>query len=194
MKTHTVNFKEQIKELGRELDSKITYTINGETIELGNEELNSVTPHYEASILKSVMKQLDLDSNVDIPLNTILNYQFGLKVNDEYEYLNFGNYIVYSSEKQEDTNSYKIICYDKMLWSMKSYEKFITTYPISINDYITALCEKLNLTFKNRYSEYANKNKIIPTELYLDANGNDIGYTYRDVFDELAQVHQYFHL
>ena len=74
------DFKNKIKDFGREINSKITYQSDGETIELGNEQLNSVTPHYESSILKSTMKQLDIDSNVDIPLETELNYQFGLKI------------------------------------------------------------------------------------------------------------------
>lgn len=190
MKVHTQTFKEQIKEQGRELDSKITYTINNEKIELGNEELNFVTPHYQGNILKSVMKQLDLDSNIDIPLGTIINYKFGVRLygQGEFEYVNFGNYIVYSSEKQEDLNSYKIICYDKMLNSMKNYESFTNEYPMTINNYIVKLCDKLGLIFKNKEDEYVNKNKIIENELYLDNKGNDIGYTFRDVFDELAQV------
>lgn len=188
MKTITNDYKNEVKEFGRELDSIITYTIDNEEIELGVEELNSITPHYQGSILKSVMKQLDIDSNVDIPLGTEINYQFGVKVNDEYEYINFGNYIVYSSEKQEDTESYKIICYDKMLYSMVSYENMNITYPITINNYIKAICNHLGLVFANDGETFANYDKEIQTELYLDSGGNSLDYTFRDVLDELAEV------
>lgn len=188
MKTHTTEFKENISLFGKEIDSKITYELNGETIELGTEDLNSVTPHYEGAILKSVMKQLDIDSNVEIPLETILTYQFGVKVENSYEYISFGNYVVYSIEKQEDTNSYKIVCYDKMLYSMKSYENMNITYPITIRDYINAICTHLGLDFKNANETFANYDKTITSELYLDENGDDLGYTFRDVLDELAQV------
>jgi len=234
MKAHTSDYKDKIKEFGKQITSKITYELEGETIELGAEELNSITPHYEGSILKSVMKQLDIDSNVDIPLGTILNYQFGLfvdrytettdetyqadieyyvleddefvllvvgtdyEVGDEiedtvynyqdYEYLNFGNYVVYSSEKKEDTNSYNIICYDKMLYSMVDYEDIQITYPITIRNYISAICNHLGLTFKNENSEFANWNRQIQSELYLDNGGNSLNYKFRDVLDELAQV------
>ena len=91
MKIHTSAFKENIKKFGRELDSIITFISNNEEVELGMEELNSVTPHYEGALLKSVMKVLDIDSNVDIPIGTELNYQFGVKVGNSYEYLDFGN-------------------------------------------------------------------------------------------------------
>lgn len=188
MKTHTTGFKENISLFGKEIDSKITYELNGEIIELGTEDLNSVTPHYEGAILKSVMKQLDIDSNVEIPLETILTYQFGVKVENSYEYISFGNYVVYSIEKQEDTNSYKIICYDKMLYSMKPYESMNITYPITIKNYINTICTHLGLNFKNANETFANYDKTITSELYLDENGDDLGYTFRDVLDELAQV------
>lgn len=188
MKTHTNGFKTNIKTLGRELDSKITYTINSEEVELGAEELNSITPHYEGGILKSVMRQLDIDSRVEIPVNTEINYKFGIKVEDEYEYLDFGNYIVYSVEKQEDTTSYKIVCYDKMLFSMVDYQFLGITYPITIRNYINTICTHLGLTFKNANDTFANYDREINEELYLDTDGNSIGYTFRDVFDELAQV------
>ena len=188
MKIHTNDFKNELIKFGREIDCVISYELSGETIELGSSELNSIIPHYEGSILKSVMKQLDIESNVEIPKGTVLNCQFGLKVNNEYEYLNFGNYVVYDVEKQEDTKDYKITCYDKILYSMKSYESMNISYPITVRNYINQICNKLGLTFRNINDEFANYDKEITTELYLDSEGNDLGYTFRDVLDELAQA------
>lgn len=188
MKTHTNQFKSQIAKFAREHDSVITYDLNGETIELGGDKLNSITPSFKSSILKSAMKQLDIDSNEDIPLNTIINYKFGIKINGSYEYLDFGNYVVYKSERQEDTLSYKITCYDKMLYAMQEYEDLNISYPITIRNYINAICTKLGLTFANASDTFANYDKQIQNELYLDSDGNSLGYTYRDVLDELAQV------
>ena len=200
MKTVSQTYKDNIKQLGKEIDSIISYTIDGVSYELGNELLNSVTPHYEGNILKSVMKQLDLESLVDIPIGTTINYRFGLKVSDEeyddtiqnayrinYEYINLGNYIVYSSEKQEDNDSYKIVCYDKMLNAMKQYDSF-ATYPITIRNYINSLCNHIGIQFANSNDTFANYDKEIPRELYLDENGYSLDYTFRDVLDELAQV------
>ena len=196
MKTHTSDFKNEIATFGRELDSVITYEFDGETIELGNEQLNSVSPHYEGAILKSVMKQLDIESTVEIPLETQINYRFGVKVRDDevqdyrdnYDYIDYGNYIVYKSEKQEDTNSYKITCYDKMLYSMIKYEDMQITYPITIRNYINTICNYLGLIFKNSSDTFANYNKEIQNELFLDSEGGDLNYTFRDVLDQLAEV------
>lgn len=183
MKTHTSQFKEDIVTIGRQLDSKITYELNGVTQTLVSEDLNGVTPTFQGAILKSVMKELDIDSNVDIPIGTEINYKFGVKLEGNFEYLDYGNYIVYSSEKQEDTSSYKIVCYDKLLYSMKQNEDLRITYPISVRDYINALCTKIGLEFKNKSDEFANYNRIIDKELYVG-----LEYTYRDILDELAQV------
>ena len=183
MKLHTEGFKQAIKTHGKEIDSIITYRRNGNVVELGANELNSVTPSFQGSILKSVMKQLDIDSNVEIPEKTVLRYQFGVKVNGSFEYLDFGEYIVYKVEKQEDTYSYKITCYDKLLYSMVEYNSVEMTYPTTVRSYLTALCNKLGLTFKNSSGQFANYDKPIPSDLY-----QGLGYTFRDVLDELAQV------
>ena len=194
MKTHTSQFKNKIKEFGRELDSIITYTIDGVTTELGPEQLNSVSPHYQGAILKSVMKQLDIDSNVEIPVGTVINYQFGIKTRtdevvdyrDNYDYVDYGNYVVKEVEKQEDTYSYKITCYDKLLYAMKEYENSDITFPITVKDYLKEICDKIDLDYAG--GDFANSDKVIDNELYLDNEGRSLGYTFRDVLDEIAQV------
>ena len=188
MRTHSQDFKDNISKLGRQLKSRITYTLNNEAIELGNAQLNSITPSYETSLLKSVMKYIEVDSNVEIPVGTIFKYELGLKIGNEYEYLNYGNYVVKEVENKEDTHSYLIKAYDKMLYSMKDYESFNTTYPITIRDYLIALCSYLGLTFANAEDEFVNYDKEIPNELFLNTQGESIGYTFRDVLDQLSEV------
>ena len=180
MKAHTTSFKEEIKKMGREIDSIIT--IDGKA--LGKDDLNAITPSFQGTLLKSVMKQLDIDTNVEIPVGTILNYKFGVKVNDTFEYVDFGNYIVKEVEKQEDTGSYKLTCYDKILYSMVDYTTLKNgTFPMSIKEYEKNLCLDLGLEFKNYNDEFANNDKILEKDPY-----ENLGFTYRDIFDQLAQV------
>lgn len=186
MKTHTEVYKQRISGIN-EIDSKINYVINGVTHTLTSEELNSVTPNFQSAILKSAMKCLEIDSNIDIPLETILNYKFGVKVGNEYEYLDYGNYIVYSSERQEDTESYKLICYDKMLYSMKNYddvfEKNEVTYPITLRNFINLIATKMGIDFKDINTNFANYDKQISKELFYG-----LGYTLRDILDQCAEA------
>ena len=188
MKTHSQGFKDEICLLGKQQELKLIYTNNNEEITLTGENIYSANFAYKSDLLKSVMKEIDLEVDTDIPVNTIFNIQYGLLVNNQYEYLDFGNYVVFSSEKQEDKNTYKLKCYDKLIYSMKPYENMGIIYPITIRNYINSLCTYLGLTFASLNVDFTNYNKTIPNELYLDSQGNDLGYTFRDVLDELAQV------
>ena len=112
MKAVSNEYKNAIKQLGKQIYASI---ITSESERFTSETINSITLHYEGSILKSVMKQLDIDINEDIPVGTNFDCFFGVLVGNEYEEILLGNFIVYSSEKQEDSNSYKLVCYDKLL-------------------------------------------------------------------------------
>lgn len=193
MKQHTQRFKETITELGKQQSVLITYTIDNEEVVLGVEQINSATPRYDADLLKSVMKELHLDSNVEIPVGTEINFKYGLLVDGEFEYLDYGNYIIYTSEKKEDTASYEILCYDKMLYAMKDYEELNITYPCTVREYINAIATKLGLRFASNNGIFPNYNTEIVGEFYLSINEETqeketMGYTYRDVLDDLAEV------
>ena len=154
MKIITQDFKKQIKELGREIESRIIY---GDNETITSEELFSISPTVNGNILKSAMKELDFESSIQLPINTLIKYEFGLKVNGEYEWVNYGNYIVYSSEFNEDTKTYEHICYDSMLFTMKEYKKLQNgKFPMTIREYLNnlnkvkpvILCGDLNVAHK----------------------------------------------
>lgn len=184
MRTHTANFKNELVQFGREFDDIITY--NGVT--LSKEEVKSVNYSIKSSLMKSVMKELKIDTTTEMTKGDTIGYQLGLKVGNSYEYLNYGNYIVEKVEKQEDKRSWLVTCYDKMILTMVDYVDLEITYPITIRDYISAICNHFDLTFANENDTFINYDKTISNELYLDSDGNTLGYTFRDVLDELAQV------
>lgn len=182
MKIHSNEYKNKLKGV-REAKSLLTY--NNIIVEDNN--LYGVKLWYNSDILKSAMKVLEFDYNSNISLNTEVNYKYGIKINSEYEYVDYGTYLVFKSEFQEDTKLYHITCYDKMLLSMKNYDDVmkdvIITYPITIRDYLKTIANAIGLNFKNSNDNFSNYNKTIPRELY-----KGLGYTIRDVLDELAQV------
>jgi hypothetical protein len=176
MKSHTNDFKNTICKIGREIDNVIT--INGVGY---REELYSVTPSFSGNILKSVMKQLIIESSMPLQTGTLLNYKYGLKVNNVFEYLDYGDYIVYKVEKKEDSKTYTITCYDKMLYAMKTNEQFNITYPIKIKAYLQKLATKIGLELED--TTFYNQDLYINEELYVG-----LEYTYRDILDQIAQA------
>lgn len=182
MKAHTEEYKNKLKTV-REAKTKLTFN---NTI-IDDDDLFSIKVYYNGNILKSVMKVLEFDYRNNIDLDTIVNFEYGIKINNNYEYIDYGNYVVYKSELQEDTKIYHITCYDKMLYSMKNYDDVVKnaniTYPISVRDYINKLSTLIGLTFKNANDEFDNYSKKITKDLYYGQE-----YTIRDVFDELAEA------
>ena len=86
--------------------------------ELNNNTLNRVTPSFNGDIMKSIMKSIEIDSNVKIDVGTALKYQIGVYVDSAFEYVDYGTYIVKSCDYSADTKSYIIVAYDKLLYSM----------------------------------------------------------------------------
>ena len=206
MKQVSETFKQAIKQYGRQLDVIITYTENGTDKMLTNDDLFSVTPVVNANLMKSVMKQLDFESYIKVPKDTWINVRFGVLVGEGYtveqvhqmrvdrlnstevrmlqgfEYVDLGDYLVAEEpEYNADTNNYLHKCFDKMIFTMKQYEPLEVNYPISIKNYLIALCNKTGLDFK--ITDFYNQDKEIQTDLY-----QNLEYTYRDILDEIAQA------
>ena len=181
MRKHTKEFKSSISTFGRELDSKIT--VLGTELILEKEDLFSITPITNSTLLKTVMKEVDFESKKQIGIGQEINVKSGVKVNGEYEYIDYGNYSVYKSEYKAETDTYSHICYDKMLKTMIDYTPLDITYPINLREYITAIATKCGLEFADKNSTFANYNTSINEDHF--SNGN---YTFRDVLDYIAQL------
>ena len=184
MKDIPNSFLQELAKNGRQIDAIITYEENGNTITLDSDEIIAIKPIKKTQLLKSLMKECDIEISKSIPKDTEINVKIGLLINEEYNYINLGKFIVYNEpEYNADTLSYTIKTYDKMLYSMVDYKDMQITYPISVRDFINKICEKIGLTFKNINDEFANYDKMILVDSYT-------GYDYkiRDVLDELAQV------
>ena len=181
MRKHTKEFKSSISTFGRELDSKIT--VLGTELILEKEDLFSITPITNSTLLKTVMKEVDFESKKQIGIGQEVNIKSGVKVNGEYEYIDYGNYSVYKSEYKAETDTYSHICYDKMLKTMIDYTPLDITYPINLREYINAIATKCGLEFADKNSTFANYNTSINEDHF--SNGN---YTFRDVLDYIAQL------
>ena len=111
MKANKVQLKQKLPVFGRSVnvvfvnkDSSTDATIQT----LTSDNINYASLHYEGGLLTSVMKQLDLISTVEFEIGTYINATISISGTDAF----LGRYIVYSCDKQEDSNDYKVIAYD----------------------------------------------------------------------------------
>lgn len=210
MRTHTNEYKNAIKSFGREIDAKFTFispegsyvliTENGDylitedendlvtekgPVTCDSETLTSVTPHFSTNLLGTTMKGLDLELNCNIIGKTWCDFEFGVKVSGVYEYINFGNYYITDEPVYNaDTKTYSVTAYDKMIESMIDYDenKLDIVYPITVKNYLIAICDKLNWDYSFP-TTFPNDDTEIDEDLYYEA-----GLTYRDILDDLGQV------
>lgn len=208
MRTHTIEFKEELKVFGRQIQGKIiyypSYNLVSESddnilteadlqiiseqanyddpIEIDAEDIFSISIIKNGDLLQSLMKEFDFETKVELNIGSVVNPQLGLLVNEEYEYLNYGNYIINSKEFNMDTETWSYVCYDKMLFSMVKYRGLSNVeYPITIKQFVNKLCDKVGLEFED--SEFVNQDQLIYEDLYKNRD-----VTYRDIFDEISKI------
>lgn len=178
MKLHSADFKEIMKQ-PREATRELTK--NGVALNL--DLIKGLKYNANVDFLKSLMKNLEITTSETLQKNDVINFKYTVNVNGTNESLNYGNFVVYEIEEQEDTGDFKITCYDKMLYSMTPYEGIDKEFPLTVRDYIGGICEKIGLSFASADTTFTNYDKIINEDLY-----NGLGYTYRDVLDEFSQA------
>ena len=198
-----MGFKEAINEYGKQITASFVY--NG--VLYRDEQILSMNPHFEGSLLRTVMKCLDIEldrelledtsaivgiaiagkavSGVDKVTddNTIKSPMFGVKASSdtEYSYIKYGTYLIKESKQDEENKTISLECYDLMLQSMIPYDLALDyTQGITVKDFLDAICDRLG--WAKGYTTFYNCDVLVDEEKY------DISDTFRDALDDIAEV------
>ena len=173
------DFKIDIRTHGRQFDVQL----KANNIDIDNDNLNYLKPAFNTTLFKTVMHQIEIDSKLYMPADTKITGKIGVKVNKKtYNYIDLNTYYVKSCERQEDTNSYRILAYTKMQEAMVDNELELTA-KLTVRNYLLAVCQKLNWNTDNIPESFINSNKLIDPTLHIG-----IKYTYRDILDEITTI------
>lgn len=179
MKNVTSTFKDNIRTYGRQLDFKIK--INNVNTDIDN--FNYLKPSFHTNLFKTVMHEIEIDSKNKLEKKTKINIEAGIKVNEPtYQYINYNTFTVNSCERQEDTLSYIIKAYDKMVESMIEYDLELTE-KVKLREYLIAICQRLGWDTSSIPAIFINSEKLVDPNLH-----REIGYTFRDALDEIATL------
>lgn len=179
MKNVSNTFKDDIRTYGRQLDFKIKVN----DIDTDMDNFNYLKPSFHTDLFKTVMYEIEIDSKNELEKKTKINIKAGIKVNESiYQYVNYNTYIVNSCERQEDTLSYIVKAYDKMVESMIDYDLELTE-KIKLREYLIKICQRLGWNTTNIPTTFINSEKLIDPNLH-----REIGYTFRDALDEIATI------
>lgn len=198
-----MGFKEAINEYGKQITASFVY--NG--VLYRDEQILSMNPHYEGSLLKTVMKCLDIELDrelldetsaiVGIAItgkavagvntitdeNAIQNPMFGVKgASDiDYSYIKYGTYLIKEATKDEENQTISVECYDLMLQSMIPYDLSLDYEAgVTVKGFLDAICDRLG--WVKGYTTFHNCDVLIDEEKY------DKSDTFRDALDDIAEV------
>lgn len=168
--------KTQVKYLAEDQDKEYTVDeINKTSVKnVDNARLKFIIPHAKRENIENA---------------SVINIQLGVRTSefDDYEYIDWGEFVVYDKEEKIDTGSLKLYLYDHMI---DSHIKYVDS-PLSLDyskedvtvlDLLRAICNKFGWILKT--TDFANANKIISEDKYTELTD----FTYRDILDEIAAV------
>ena len=204
-----MGFREAIQEYGKEITA--SFTCGGVTFR--DESIISMNPHYEGSLLRSVMKCLDIEIKrtsvgnasaiVGIAIageaiagisevgdtSIIRKPKFGVKaVGDlDYSYIEYGTHIVKEKKYDEEQDTIQLECYDLMLLSMVPYDLHIE-YPEEPTEETAVTVKDLLDAICTRLGWAKRYTTFVNSGVVIDEEKYNDGYTFRDVLDEIAQV------
>lgn len=175
-------FKTNILKFGKMISIRITFD-DGTIYE--KDDITYCQKAFDCEPFKTVMQFVDIEIKNSINVRyKEFDLEFGVKAEetDEYEYINWGTYIVDndSIEKKIDTNTTKFTAYDYLKKASKNYEEMKIEYPITLKGFLEAICNVLGYTLMTE--EFANFDAI----LYDDRFIGNIKYTYRDILNNIA--------
>lgn len=180
----TQQFKNSILKFGKQISTRLSFS---DGTDLENENVMSCSRAFEGDLFKSVMSYVDIELRgfKDISGKNV-QVQFGVKADEQatYDYVDWGAFIVDNDtiEKSIDKNTTKFTAYDTLVKSCVPYVDLGITYPISISNYLLAICNHLGYTLKT--PTFTNSSKLVTEEKFLNLGE----YTFRDVLDQIAGV------
>lgn len=170
-----------MKKAGKRIAPKVFYTFS--TIEkvLTHNEIKKSRPYFNASLVGTVMKGLELELTEELP-NVPIYFENTVTYENESATKTIGPY--YLKEKPEynaDSKTYSHILYDNFILGMVDYKPITISYPTTVLAFFKKFCEERGLT--TNIDSLPNGNRIIPYDIY-----RDIGFTDRDVFTDIGQA------
>ncbi len=150
-----------------------------------NLEMKETKYSFEGQLFKTIMKQIVVKVP---PTNSLkgknLNFKYGLYVNNQFEYLDLGNfYIKDEPEANKGAEEIEITAYDNLVHFMKTFKQseMNLTYPCSMGIFVQRMCEVCGVSLLS--TDFFNNNLTI-AEDYFTAQE----ITYRDVLEKVAQA------
>ena len=138
---------------------------------------------FEGNLFKTIMKQIEITvKNAGELKDKNVNFQYGIYVNNDFEYIDLGDYYIKDIEDDKGKTELTVTGYDKMINFMKTFKQseLQLTYPCTMLTLIQKMCEVCGVEL---YSTNFFNADLQVDEDYFTAQE----LTYRDVLERVAE-------
>lgn len=139
---------------------------------------------FEGQLFKTIMQQIEVTvKNAGEIKDKNINFQYGIQINNEFEYLDMGEYYIKDVEDDKNKEELVVTGYDKMLNFMKPFKQseLQLTYPCKMGQLVNRMGEVCGVELYS--TNFFNSDLVVEEDFFTVQE-----LTYRDVLEKIAQA------
>lgn len=177
-----MTYYEIMQKPGKRIHPKLYYYDSANTkVEIDRDNIESIKLSYNAPLTGSVMIGLVATLKVKLP-DTAIYFQNTAIYNGTNATKTYGPfYLKEDPSFSASDKTYEYVMYDIFLKAMVDYKPIAINYPCTVLDFFKQLCLECGCT--TDITSLPNGSRTISMDIY-----EGINYTYRDVFDDIANA------
>ena len=138
---------------------------------------------FEGNLFKTIMKQIEITvKNARELKDKNVNFQYGIYVNNDFEYIDLGDYYIKDVDDDKGKTELVVTGYDKMIHFMKTFKQseLQLTYPCTMLALIQKMCEVCGVELYS--TNFFNADLQVDEDYFTTQE-----LTYRDVLEKVAE-------
>lgn len=139
---------------------------------------------FDGQLFKTIMKQVEITvKNANEIKDKDINFQYGLFINNKFEYIDLGNYFIKDVEDSKKKDEITVTGYDRMIRFMKTFKQseLQLTYPCKMLKLVQKMCEVCGVELYS--TDFYNADLDVEEDFFTAQE-----LTYRDVLEKIAQA------
>lgn len=139
---------------------------------------------FNGQLFKTIMKQVEITvKNANEIKDKDINFQYGLFINNKFEYIDLGNYFIKDVEDSKKKDEITVTGYDRMIRFMKTFKQseLQLTYPCKMLKLVQKMCEVCGVELYS--TDFYNADLDVEEDFFTTQE-----LTYRDVLEKVAQA------
>lgn len=139
---------------------------------------------FDGQLFKTIMKQVEITvKNANEIKDKDINFQYGLFINNKFEYIDLGNYFIKDIEDSKKKDEITVTGYDRMIRFMKTFKQseLQLTYPCKMLKLVQKMCEVCEVELY--FTDFYNADLDVEEDFFTAQE-----LTYRDVLEKIAQT------